>query len=75
MIGGDSLLDRPRVVLTIPRSRGGLVRRFDAMRAAATGLSPLWMRDAQRRQRRSRARIESGQAPEARVRGRACSGA
>ena len=57
------LLDRPRVVLTIPRWRGGLVRLIDAMPGLATRLLPLWMRDAQRRQRRWKRRIEAGHAP------------
>jgi NAD(P)-dependent dehydrogenase (short-subunit alcohol dehydrogenase family) len=57
------LLDRPRVVLTIPRWRGGVVRLFDAVPGLATRFLPLWMRDAQRRQRRWKRRIESGQAP------------
>jgi NAD(P)-dependent dehydrogenase (short-subunit alcohol dehydrogenase family) len=57
------LLDRPRVVLTIPRWRGGVVRLFDAMPGLATRFLPMWMRDAQRRQRRWKRRIEAGQAP------------
>ena len=57
------LLDRPRVVLAIPRWRGGVVRLFDAMPGLATRFLPMWMRDAQRRQRRWKQRIEAGQAP------------
>jgi NAD(P)-dependent dehydrogenase (short-subunit alcohol dehydrogenase family) len=57
------LLDRPRVVLTIPRWRGGVVRLFDAFPGLATRLLPLWMRDAQRRQQRWKRRIEDGRAP------------
>ena len=57
------LLDRPRVVLTIPRWRGVVVRLFDAMPGLATRFLPMWMRDAQRRQRRWKRRIEAGQAP------------
>ena len=57
------LLDRPRVVLTIPRWRGGVVRLFDAMPGLATRILPLWMRDAQRRQARWKRRIEAGHAP------------
>lgn len=57
------LLDRPRVVLTIPRWRGGVVRLFDAMPGLATRFLPMWMRDAQRRQRRWKRRIEAGGAP------------
>ncbi len=57
------LLDRPRAVLTIPRWRGGLVRLFDLFPGAATRVLPLWMRDAQRRQRAWKRRIESGRGP------------
>ena len=57
------LLDRPRAVLTIPRRRGALVRAFDAFPGAASRLLPLWMRDAQRRQRRWKRRIDAGQLP------------
>ena len=57
------LLDRPRVVLTIPRWRGVVVRLVDAMPGLATRFLPMWMRDAQRRQRRWKRRIEAGQAP------------
>jgi len=58
-----ALLDRPRAVLTIPRWRGGLVRAFDAFPGLATRLLPLWMRDAQRRQRRWKKRIERDGGP------------
>ena len=57
------LLDRPRVVLTIPRWRGVVVRLVDAMPGLATRFLPMWMRDAQRRQHRWKRRIEAGQAP------------
>jgi NAD(P)-dependent dehydrogenase (short-subunit alcohol dehydrogenase family) len=57
------LLDRPRVVLTIPRWRGGFVRLFDAMPGLAARIVPWWMRDAERRQRRWKKRIESGRGP------------
>ena len=39
------------------------VRLFDAAPGLATRFLPLWMRDAQRRQRRWKRRIESGQGP------------
>jgi short-subunit dehydrogenase len=52
------LLDRPRAVLTIPRWRGAMVRAFDAAPGLATRILPLWMKDAQRRQRRWKRRIE-----------------
>jgi len=57
------LLDRPRAVLTIPRWRGGFVRLFDAMPGVAARIVPLWMRDAERRQRRWKRRIETGREP------------
>ncbi len=55
-----ALLDRPRAVLTIPRWRGAFVRIFDAFPGFATRILPLWMKDAQRRQRAWKKRIESG---------------
>lgn len=48
---GD-LLDRPRVVLAVPRSRGLVVRAFDAMPTLAARATRLWLADARRRQRR-----------------------
>jgi NAD(P)-dependent dehydrogenase (short-subunit alcohol dehydrogenase family) len=58
-----ALLDRPRPVLTIPRWRGAVVRIFDAFPSLALRLTPWLMRDAQRRQRRYKKRIESGRWP------------
>jgi NAD(P)-dependent dehydrogenase (short-subunit alcohol dehydrogenase family) len=52
------LLDRPRAVLTVPRRRGAMVRAFDAFPGLAARLVPLWMKDARRRQRRWKQRIE-----------------
>jgi NAD(P)-dependent dehydrogenase (short-subunit alcohol dehydrogenase family) len=57
------LLDRPRVVLVIPRRRGVAVRLFDLMPGLAIRLLPIWLRDAERRQRRWKRRIESGRGP------------
>ena len=57
------LLDRPRAVLTIRRWRGGFVRPFDAYPGLAVRLLPLWMRDAQHRQRRWKKRSEGGGGP------------
>lgn len=57
------LLDRPRVVLVIPRWRGAFARFFDAFPGLSTRLLPLWMRDAQRRQRRWKKRIVAGRGP------------
>jgi NAD(P)-dependent dehydrogenase (short-subunit alcohol dehydrogenase family) len=58
-----SLLDRPRPVLTIPRWRGAVVRLFDAFPSLAIRVTPWLMRDAERRQRRYKRRIESGRWP------------
>jgi NAD(P)-dependent dehydrogenase (short-subunit alcohol dehydrogenase family) len=55
------LLDRPRVVLAIPRWRGAFVRVMDAFPSAATRLMPLFMAHARRRQRRWKKRIEAGE--------------
>ena len=57
------LLDRPRPVLTIPRWRGRLVRFFDRHPRLATRLVPWAVRDAERRQRRFKRRVESGRWP------------
>ncbi len=57
------LLDRPRAVLTIPRWRGAVVRIFDMFPTAAIRVLPLWLRDAERRQRAWKRRIESGRGP------------
>ena len=57
------LLERPRAVLTIPRWRGGMVRAFDALPGLSARLMPLWMKDARRRQRRFKQRIERGWEP------------
>ena len=57
------LIDRPRVVLTIPRWRGAMLRFFDAFPGLALRLIPLLIRDAERRQRRYKKRLESGRWP------------
>jgi short-subunit dehydrogenase len=57
------LLDRPRPVLTIPRWRGALLRLFDAYPSLALRLLPMLMRDAQRRQRRYKRKIQAGRFP------------
>jgi NAD(P)-dependent dehydrogenase (short-subunit alcohol dehydrogenase family) len=59
-----ALLDRPRVVLTIPRWRGAFVRLFDALPGLTARIVPLWMSDARRRQRRWKRRIEAGREPQ-----------
>jgi NAD(P)-dependent dehydrogenase (short-subunit alcohol dehydrogenase family) len=58
-----TLLDRPRPVLAVPRSRGALVRFFDHFPGLAIRLTPVMMADARRRQRRWKRRIEKGKLP------------
>ena len=58
------LLDRPRVVLTIPRWRGALLRLFDAFPGIAIRLIPMVMADARRRQARWKRRVAAGHAPQ-----------
>ena len=57
------LLDKPRVVLTIPRWRGAFVRAFDAFPGLAARMVPLVMADARRRQAKWKKRIEAGERP------------
>ena len=57
------LLDRPRPVLTIPRWRGVVLRLVDAFPALGIRAVPLLMRDAERRQRAYKRKIESGRWP------------
>ena len=58
-----ALLDRPRVVLTIPRRRAILLRFADLAPAVANRMLPLVLADARRRQRRWKKRIEAGRGP------------
>lgn len=58
-----ALLERPRPLLTIPRWRGIVLRFLDAFPSLALRLTPWLMRDAERRQRRYKRRIESGRWP------------
>lgn len=60
--GAESLLDRPRPVLAIPRWRGSFVRFFDHFPGLATRMVPFVMKDARRRQRRFARKLER-QAP------------
>lgn len=52
------LLDRPRPVLAMPRSRGVAVRLFDAFPGLAARGTRLWLADARRRQRRWKKKLE-----------------
>ena len=58
-----ALLDHPRAVLAIPRWRGWFVRAFATFPNAAQRAIPLFMKDAQRKQKRWKKRIESGETP------------
>ena len=57
------LLDKPRVVLTLPRWRGFVIRLFDAFPGLAERMVPAMMADARRRQARWKRRIEAGETP------------
>jgi NAD(P)-dependent dehydrogenase (short-subunit alcohol dehydrogenase family) len=59
----ERLLDKPKPVLAIPSWRGRLVRFFDAHPALTARLMPLLMRDALRRQRAFKKKVESGKWP------------
>jgi NAD(P)-dependent dehydrogenase (short-subunit alcohol dehydrogenase family) len=59
----ERLLDKPKPVLAIPSWRGRLVRFFDAHPALTARLMPLLMRDALRRQRAFKRKVESGKWP------------
>jgi NAD(P)-dependent dehydrogenase (short-subunit alcohol dehydrogenase family) len=58
-----ALLDHPRPLLTIPRWRGAVVRLFDAFPSLTIRLTPWLMRDAERRQRRYKKKIQAGRWP------------
>ncbi len=57
------LAERPRPMVVLPRRRGPLLRIFDLSPRLALRLLPWVMRDARRRQRRYKKKIESGQWP------------
>ena len=59
----EGLLDRPKPVLTIPRWRGRFARFFDRHRGSPSGSTPLLMRDALRRQRAFKKKVEAGKWP------------
>ena len=64
----EGLLDRPEPVLAIPRWRGRFARFFDRHPKLSLRLTPLLMRDALRRQRSFRKKVESGKWPPAEYR-------
>ncbi len=57
------LVERPRPILVLPRWRGPLLRLFDLSPRLALRLLPWVMRDARRKQRRYKRKIESGNWP------------
>jgi NAD(P)-dependent dehydrogenase (short-subunit alcohol dehydrogenase family) len=59
----EGLLDKPRALLAIPRWRGAFTRFFDRHPDLAVRLTPLLMRDARRRQRAFKRKVESGKWP------------
>jgi NAD(P)-dependent dehydrogenase (short-subunit alcohol dehydrogenase family) len=59
----EGLLDRPKPVLAIPRWRGQFARFFDRYPRLSLRLTPLLMRDALRRQRAFKKKLEAGKWP------------
>jgi NAD(P)-dependent dehydrogenase (short-subunit alcohol dehydrogenase family) len=59
----EGLLDRPEPVLAIPRWRGRFARFIANHPRLAVGLTPLVMRDALRRQRSFKKKVEAGRWP------------
>lgn len=57
------LTERPRPILIVPRWRGPMLRFFDLFPRLGLRLLPLVMRDARRRQRAFKKRIEAGTWP------------
>jgi NAD(P)-dependent dehydrogenase (short-subunit alcohol dehydrogenase family) len=57
------LTDKPRPLLILPRWRGPMIRLIDLFPGLALRLLPLVMRDARRKQRRYKRRIEAGRWP------------
>ena len=59
----EGLLERPKPVLAIPAWRGAFARFFDRHPKLSLRLTPLLMRDARRRQRAFKKKVESGKWP------------
>jgi hypothetical protein len=59
----EKLLDRPEPVLAIPRWRGRFARLVARHPRVLVGLTPLLMRDALRRQRSMKRKVEAGKWP------------
>ncbi len=52
------LLDKPKPVLAVPRSRGVFVRLFDAFPGLSSRATRLWLADARRRQKRWKKKLQ-----------------
>ena len=59
----EKIVDRPKPVVTYPRWRGSFVRFFDRHPGLAVRATPLLLRDALRRQRRFKKKVEAGKWP------------
>jgi NAD(P)-dependent dehydrogenase (short-subunit alcohol dehydrogenase family) len=59
----EGLLDKPKPVLAIPAWRGRFARFFANHPSLSVRLTPLLMRDATRRQRRFKKKVEAGKWP------------
>lgn len=59
----EKLLDRPEPVLAIPRWRGRFARFFARHPRLSVALTPMLMRDARRRQRSFKRKVETGRWP------------
>jgi NAD(P)-dependent dehydrogenase (short-subunit alcohol dehydrogenase family) len=59
----EGLLDKPKPVLAIPKWRGQFARFFDRYPRLSLRLTPLLMRDALRRQRAFKKKLEAGKWP------------
>lgn len=59
----ETLFDKPRPVMAVPRWRGGFVRFFDLFPSLAMRGLPFLMKDASRRQARFKKKIQKGEWP------------
>lgn len=58
-----AVAEKPKVLSTIPRWRGGMLRVFDAFPGFGLKLLPLLLRDAERKQRKLAGRVAAGTFP------------
>lgn len=61
----EAVAERPKVVTTIPRWRGVMLRIFDAFPGLGLRLLPVLLRDAERKQRKLARRVAAGKFPPA----------